>query len=533
MPTPKWLVIAKNEYRIHTSRIRKIRPYFPYLTIGLLAVYIVVIAPRFFGLLFDEFLALMLSQVALAMMQIIFFIIFIYFMIIPITDTLRQEQTGQLEIFLAAPVKPSDVLLGEFLGQMPFYAIFVTVITGGITALLNPLGLDIIQNVIIILIFIVIFLSAFWIGTVIAAILRTKLGKTARGRDIGRGLAMIIALPLVALIYAIQFGGLIDALANSGEGGIIQTILKLLPSSWGAEIVVGFATNPNNIGAVGFETLTRFGGLIAFFLAALWLGAKAAKRAYSLEPTTFTASKAKPDGTFYKTIKKAGGGESFGTLLVSVFKDYSRRLENLANIIYIIGLVFLLVVFAVPRTETMGPTYIYMLAQFIFPILVVMITGDVTVQGKQNMFIYRKAPSGETKFIKAMLSKSWLIAVPIVGIVMAIATALSPQSNYVSFLFNSGFMMLFIAGYTAFILGLFLLNPAFSPKSARMGINVMIAVFMSIMLFAISQLTLIRLGASLETFESTLYVQILQIALGWIIGYVFLYLGKRKLTRTE
>jgi len=39
---------------------------------------------------------------------------------------------------------------------------------------------------IIVTIFIVIFLSAFWIGTVIAALLRARLGKTARGRDIGR-----------------------------------------------------------------------------------------------------------------------------------------------------------------------------------------------------------------------------------------------------------------------------------------------------------------------------------------------------------
>ena len=104
-------------------------------------------------------------------------------------------------------------------------------------------------------------------GSVIAAVLRTKLEKTARGRDIGRALAMIIALPLVALIYAIQFGGLLDALAAPGTGGLISTILSLLPSSWGGEVVVAFAANPGNIGAVSFETLTRFGGLIFFFVA--------------------------------------------------------------------------------------------------------------------------------------------------------------------------------------------------------------------------------------------------------------------------
>ena len=127
--------------------------------------------------------------------------------------------------------------------NMPFYVIFITVITGLFTALLTPLGLDLVQIAIIILIFVVTSLLALWIGTVAAAILRTKLGKTARGKDIGRALAMIIALPLVALLYAIQFGGLLEALADPGTSGLVKAILGLLPSSWGAEVIIGFVSS--------------------------------------------------------------------------------------------------------------------------------------------------------------------------------------------------------------------------------------------------------------------------------------------------
>ena len=530
---PKWLVIARNEYRVRISRIRKIKPYFPYLVIGLLGLYVAFIAPRFVSIFVGDFLALVLSQAAVPMMQIMLFMIFIYFMIIPITSTLREEQTRQLEIFLAAPVKPSDVLLGEFLGQMPFYAIFVTIITGGLVALLSPLGLDAIQMAIIVAIFIVIFLSGFWIGSVIAAVLRTKLGKTARGKDIGRALAMIIALPLVALVYAIQFGGLPSALANPGTGGLVKAILSLFPSSWGGEVVVGFAANPGNIGAVGFETLTRFGGLIVFFLAILWLGTKVASRAYSLEPTTFVASRVKPDGAFYKAVKSLGGGGSFGTLLVSVSKDYSRRLENLSNIIYITGLLFLLAIFIVPKSEPMGPMYIYIMAQFLFPVLVVMINGEVTDRGKESLFMVRKTPSGEGKFIKALLVKGWLMAVPIAGAMTAVMTILSPQTTLVSLLINTGFMMLFVAAYTVFVLGLFLLNPAFSPKSMKLGVNVVIAIFASIGLFAVSLISLMRLGVWSETIGGMLSVYLLQTFLSWLLGSVCLYLGKRRLGKIE
>ena len=38
------------------------------------------------------------------------------------TEGLQQMQVGQLEIFLAAPVKPQDVLLGRFMGRMQLKA---------------------------------------------------------------------------------------------------------------------------------------------------------------------------------------------------------------------------------------------------------------------------------------------------------------------------------------------------------------------------------------------------------------------------
>jgi len=532
---PKWLVVAKNEYRIHTSRIRKIRPYFPYLVVGLLAVYVAFIAPSFASLFIDDLLALLLSYAALGLVQIILFTIFIYFMIIPITQTLREVQTEQLEIFLAAPIKPSDVLLGEFMGEMPFYAIMVTVVAGFFTAVLNPLGLDFVQMAIIVAIFVVTFLSAFWIGNVIAALLRTKFGGTARGRDIGRALALVIALPLVALVYGFQFGGIFEALSDPSASGTAKLILSLLPSSWGAEVIVGFASNPGNIGAVGFETLTRFGGLVGFFLAVLWLGARAANRAYSLEPTTFTASRAKPDGVFYNTVKYLGGGRSFGTLLVSVFKDYSRRLENLSKIAYIVGLIVMMNVFILgPQlSEELGTIMPLFMIQFMFPILAVFVAGDVTLRGKESLFIYKKTPYGVGRFVKARLIQGWLVVVPVAMGVTALSTIVSAQTNLISLLTNIGLGVLIAAAETAFVLGLFLVMPVFSEKSLRFMLNILIVIFVSIGLFLGSLFSLMAILPELERDLGFLYVLLLQTALSWIVGIVFLSLGSRNLSRIE
>ena len=528
-------MVARNEYRIQTSRIRRIRPYFPYLTIGLLVVYVAFIAPAFVGLFIDDFLAFILSRVAVAMVQIILFMIFINFMIIPIIYTLHETQTGKLETFLAAPIKPGDVLLGEFIGKMPITAIFITVITGFFTAALNPLGLDIVQIAIIIRVFVVTFLSAQWIGTVIAALLRTRLGKTARGKDIGRALALVIALPLVGLVYAIQFGGLLQALADPTMIGMVKNILGLLPSSWGAEVIVSFAQNPGDISAVGLETLTRFGGLVAFFVATLWFGGKAANHAYSLEPTTFIASRARPDGAFYKTVKSPGGGGSFGTILVSIFKDYSRRLENLTFITFIMCLLVLQNIFLMPKAsaDPDEPPIALIMAQIMLPLIAVMVAGEVTVRGKDNLFLYRKAPSGVGRFVKAMLVKSWIMVVPIASAITAITTLINPQTTFISLLINTGSMSLIIGGTVAFVIGLFLLNPAFSKKSVKLKINRIIAMFVSMGLFVVSLLVFTVGFQTTEPIGGILYIQLLQILLSWLLGIVFLYLGIRKLSRIE
>lgn len=538
MPVRKWLVVAKNEYRLHTSSIRRIRPYFLYMVIVLLAVYVAFIAPAVVSPFIDDFLAFIITQAAVPMVQIILFMLFFYLIVFPISETLREVQTGQLEIFLAAPIKPSDVLLGEFLGVMPFYAIAITVITGSFTALLTPLGLDMVQIATIIIIFVITLLSAFWIGIVIAAILRTKLGKTARGKDIGRALAVVIVLPMIAVMYAILGGGLVEALVDPGTSGMVRAIFGVLPSSWGAEVFVSFASNPGNIGAVGFETLTRFGGLIAFFVAVLWLGAKAANRAYSLEPTTFIASRAKPDGVFYKTVRYLGGGRSFGTLLVSVFKDYSRRLENLSWVAYAVGLVAMLgIFFSDPSSGAEDP--LVSLSEVGIPLLAGFVVGTVS-RGKTSFFMYMKSPSGVGKFVKARLFQGWLVTVPIAAVLVAVSTILVPQITLTSLVIFTIWGSLRTMAAVAFLLGLALVIPVFSEESRErtlgIVINLMIAVFATIGL----DVGLSRLGLSFESIlpnldplTGLLSDHLLQTAIFSFVGIVLLYLGKRKLSRIE
>ena len=521
-----------------TSGIRQIRRYFPYLVTVLLAIYVLFVAPAVAGLFIDDFLAFIISVAAVPVIQIILFMFFFYLVLFPISDTLREVKTGQIEIFLASPVKSSDVLLGEFLGRMPFYATAIVLITGTLTALLDPLGLDMVQSIVMIIVFVITFLSALWIGTVISAVLRTKLGKTVRGKDVGRALSVIIALPMIAIMYALIGGGLIKALIDPATSGNVRAILNFLPSSWGAEIFVAFASNPGNIGAVALETITRLGGLVVFFLAALWLGSKAANRAYSLESTTFTASKAKPDGLFYKAVRRLGGSGSFGTLLTTSFKDYGRRLENLSWLFYSVAIVAMITIFLSDPLSS-PKDVLEDLSMMAIPFLTGFAVGTVS-RGKDTLFVYKKSPNGLSRFVKARLMQNLLVTVPIAAAIMCTMTILAPQITASSLLANAVAGSLRAAVMVVLFLGLALLIPVFAEESRERAfgvvINLMIVLFATIGLeigLARSGLSLGRIFPELDSYAAALLNHLEMTALILLAGVVLLYLGKRKLSRTE
>ncbi|MBU7018951.1 MAG: hypothetical protein HXS44_15690 [Theionarchaea archaeon] len=516
---PKWFLIAKNEYFILTSGIREIRSYFPLLVIGALAGFIFYIAPKIVDLFLDELLAFLLSQVAVVLMQVMLFMFFFIFITLPISYTLRDIRAEQQWLFLSAPIKASDLLLGEFLGELPLYAILITIIAGFFTVLLNPLGIDIVQKVIIILIFIIVLSSALWIGTVLAALLRTRLGKTASGRDIGKALSILIVIPIVAVMYALMGGGMLETLADPGTSGMVKMLLGWLPSTWGADIINSFVLNPGNTTAVLSGTLLRFGSIILFSAVTLVIGVRVADRAYNLEATTFTAAKVHPDGIFYKTIKSLGGGKSFGTLLVSVFKVYSRRLQNLSWLFYVVILVAMINLFIVKPEDPFG---VIMMSSFAFAMLAAVVASDVTLRGKETLFIYKKIPSGVGLLLKTRLLQGWLVIIPVSAAIIMIALSRVPDTPFLSVLAYTGFVILIAAANMTFALGIFLLMPAYTEKGGEFMLNLMIIIQASIFLFI----------GCIIIFGLLKGMLVMALA-SWSLGGLFIFLGKRKLANIE
>jgi hypothetical protein len=302
---------------------------------------------------------------------------------------------------------------------------------------------------------------------------------------------------------------------------MVGNILGAFPSTGGADLIVGCGLNPGRIGVMWVETLTKFGGPVVFLLVSFWAGAKLADRAYSLESQSFSGSTAKPDRRFYKTIYNLGGGRSFGRLLVSVFKDYGRRLENISKIVYIVGLIVLILVFLTAPLEEGGPFELLIIVQFIFAMLAAMVVGDVTVRGKEALFIYRKAPDGVNRLVRARLVHGWIIVIPVVAGIVMFLLASAPDSTWQTILGYTGIEVLIVTGLVAFALGIALINPAYTEKESMANAVIVSMVSMFSFIFI-----MIFIGGELKAL-------LVMIVFTWMLGLAFLSLGKRKLNNIE
>lgn len=515
MSNPKWLVIAKNEYRVSTSWIRSLRRYFPLMAGGFLAAWVFILAPMLVQSMVGELQELLVSQIAVALFEIILFIFSAFLVLIPVSNALKEEGgVAQVELMLKAPVRPGDVLVGEFMGKTPLYAIFATLAAGLFTALLTPLGLSGVQTAVIILMAFLTCLGSFWVGTVLAAVARTTIGRTAKGKDIGKALAFILVLPMVAFMYAMMNGNIFSLLLNPSTDGLVKTLLGLFPSSWAAEVIVAFARNPSNIGAVGMLTLTRVGGMLVFMAATLAIGWKVTDRAYSLEPTNMGVTVVGPDGALFKTVKRLGGGGSFGTLLASSLKDYSRRMENLSQIGYILGLVVVM-----NFTFVDDASGAQMMGLLMSTVMALFLCAEATIRGKEALFIYRKTPGGVARLIKAKLLQAWLFVVPVMVAIWAFSAWRFNLAFSVPFLMEMGNALLIAMANSMMSMGLSFANPAFNQKSTAYMINFQMIAF-------------IAMGAMIIP-DMFLDMPWLHMPIAWAVGLVLLYAGYRKLTTME
>ena len=189
-------------------------------------------------------------------------------------------------------------------------------------------------------------------------------------------------------------------------------------------------------------------------------------------------------------------------------------------------------------TVTKPEDALLQLSVFGIPFLAAFVVGTVS-RGRETIFIYKKAPFGIRKFVKARLLQSWLVAVPIAAALTVISTISVPQITLVSLLNNTLLGSFRTLALVALILGLALLNPIFAEESRERNLGIVINLMMVIFATIGLEIGLLRLLGfnkilpSLDRITSLLFDQLLLTAIFVLAAIPLLYIGIKKLSRIE
>ncbi|MHA1894950.1 MAG: hypothetical protein ACTSX4_10645, partial [Candidatus Helarchaeota archaeon] len=132
-----WITIAKNEVRKYTSKFRKNRKVF-WSIIFIIVVIVCVSIPLITHAIVDPIIQNILAEMGLPAVipippealtallpwfipiaYLSFLLMFVMSLLYPVQYTLQELNIGHLEVLLSAPIRPRDMLFGEFVGQLP------------------------------------------------------------------------------------------------------------------------------------------------------------------------------------------------------------------------------------------------------------------------------------------------------------------------------------------------------------------------------------------------------------------------------
>jgi hypothetical protein len=190
-----------------------------------------------------------------------------------------------------------------------------------------------------------------------------------------------------------------------------------------------------------------------------------------------------------------------------------------------------------PSSDPIDPLVIFSLMAI--PLLTGFVIGTVS-RGKATLLLYKKAPHGIRRFVKARLLQGWLVAVPIAVAIITISTMLAPGVTSYHLVANAALATLRTMGSATFLLGLAFLVPVFAEGSRERALGSMVNLQAILFTTIGLEIGFSRFGLSLrdslpnvDSLVGLLLDHLLQTAIISIVGVALLFLGLQKLRRIE
>lgn len=481
----KWLVIAKAEYYVQTSRFRRFRREVSLLLLIIGVIWALYIVPE----IVSGFLAGIapLTQTLLmasfpGLMRSVMLFLWIILLIYPISYALQEIRIGQWEIMLSNNVSTRDMMFGMFAGKVPSYGLLVLFVA---PIMLNPFALffnvsPIGQAIMYLTVFFV-ALGTLFLSSFLSTAIQAKLGESPRGNDIAKALTMVIAIVILVPMYCLIY------LAESMSAVLGMDVFLLFPFTWGADAISWTVIVFNGIGltATGFLSILKLDILTDLFLLSAFTGGilvlaiSSADRIFSFGagPRTEKVTTVGPENFILKGIRRVAPGP-FGVMVVTSIKEFSRKMQNVSRLLYgvVLSVLFPVIMTAsissIPEEPPPGVyEFIVMFMIILVGMMLAMMSGITFggigfIESKDQLWIIKSAPNGAWKFGKARITEALLLAIPI-AIVPSIAMVFVFRFGLIEFVAFIAYVWWATSGAVLLSTGITANNPAYEDQRSR------------------------------------------------------------------
>ncbi len=424
-----WWAIAKAEFLVRTVKLHRSRKILYPAVIGIALAFGLILIPTILGYFFSRVggvFEIMLATSFPGLLRTIMMVLWMIILIIPISNSLENVKIGQWEILFSNNVKTRDLLFGTFMGRIPVYGIFVIALGPiAVAPFVYAYNVSIVGQLLMYLVIFVFAIVTIWLSTVFSTAIHAKIGASPRGDDIGKALSWalvpLVALPAMGSMYWM----------NSIVSFLSLDVSMILPSTWSADILTWIAMYTGSLRPSSIMNLELYWFAVSpivdmlllgtFSVVVLFLGYKSADRlfAYGASPGSQKVARAGPDNLFIRGIRRVFGAR-FGTIVATSFKDYSRKLQNIAKLSYGLFLAFLvplLIAFGPLTAIVDDPMFVPVMTSLMMGLMLGIFSGVIfggvgLLDSQDQLWILKSAPQGVPKFIVARVLSYMMVGIP-------------------------------------------------------------------------------------------------------------------------
>ena len=461
--TRQWLAIAKSEFLVLSVSMRSHRKVYMGTLTAIAFIWAAIGAPILIGYIINAIIPMTALQPLLQMifpglMRTVILFLWILLLLFPLSYALQEIKIGQWEIFLSNNVSTRDIMAGTFLGKIPLFGLIIVFLTPLlITPLVLAFEVNIVGQVLIYGVITLMSLGTIWFSNFITSLIQARLGDSSRGNDIAKALAMVVAIIVIIPMYGLMF------FLPSISKMMGMNAFVILPSTWFADTMSWLAITFNGVGLagdqiIGFSSILQLDMLTStvlmggFVLATIGLALGLADRVFTIDAGARTeiVTTVGTENIFLRGVRRLSPGP-FGSLMVTNFKDFMRKAQNLSKIFYGIVLATIMPIIMM----SMDIDFVQISELFIIIVIMMALIGAMPFAGagflesKNQLWIIQGAPDGASNFVKSRLVTQAIIGIPLILIPSTVLLFLIEMTLF-------ELLMLLGFGYMAILGGMFI-----------------------------------------------------------------------------